>query len=347
MASNFIERDLVRVVVGGVLFCAVGLLSACVVPSAAPAAAGGSAGEGAPAAESRLSDLSEYDLPTPQPVIVPDVTATVNTDIRANVRSGPDLNAAIVAKAQPGETLKVVGKSEDGKWWQVCCVAGPNDEGDEKSEIAWLAAEVTDLDGNVGAVPVVEAVLPEDLTAEWAVDWQCGSERCEVKQCNATVTAKVDPEGEESWLEVTHEVVWDEACKDFAADPWAFQVDRYTGKERSGEFVDNFVYNYWMGAKPGPATDVFTLDDGRKVAVYCSGPHEIEQQEGDNWTTVYRGTTCHDVRTGELVSLDYTKRWLFTGEFDGQSYERAYFGDYETLLQYLTDTDATLDFIQP
>jgi hypothetical protein len=195
-------------------------------------------------------------------------------------------------------------------------------------------------------VPVVEAVLPEDLSASWNVDWQCGSERCDVKQCNAKVTAKVDPEAKQSWLEVTHEVVWDEACKDFAAEPWTFQVDRYTGKERSGEFADNFVYNYWMGTQPGPATNVFTLDDGRKVAVYCSGPHEIEQQEDGNWTTVYRGTTCHDVKTGELISLDYTKRWLFTGQYDGQSYERAYFGDYESLKQDLTETNAALSYIE-
>jgi hypothetical protein len=52
------------------------------------------------------------------------------------------------------------------------------------------------------------------------------------------------------------------------------------------------------------------------------------------------------VRTGELVSMSYTKRWLFSGEYDGQKYERAYFGDYETLDQYLVDTDVELSFVE-
>ena len=82
----------------------------------------------------------------------------------------------------------------------------------------------------------------------------------------------------------------------FDEDSWVFEVDRYTAKERSGEFIDNFLYNYWLGVQPGPATDVYTLDDGRKVAVWCSGPHELELEEGSGWTTVYVGNTCHDVR---------------------------------------------------
>ena len=77
------------------------------------------------------------------------------------------------------------------------------------------------------------------------------------------------------------------------------------------------------------------MDDGRKVVVWCSGPHETEIEEGGGWTTVYKGNTCHDVNTGELVSLSYTKRWLFSGEYDGQKYERAYFGDFESLEQRL------------
>ncbi len=101
-----------------------------------------------------------------------------------------------------------------------------------------------------------------------------------------------------------------------------------------------------MGAQPGPATDVYTLDDGRSVAVWCSGPHELEVEESDGWTTVYKGNTCHDVRSGILVSLDYTKRWLFTGQYNDQSYERAYFGDYEAYQQRLTDANVDLLYVE-
>jgi len=44
--------------------------------------------------------------------------------------------------------------------------------------------------------------------------------------------------------------------------------------------------------------------------------------------------------------LTYTKRWLYSGEYEGQQYERAYFGDYETLDQHLVDTNVELFYIE-
>jgi len=304
-----------------------------------------SSGELSGVGSGRLSDLANFDLPTPEAIIVPDVSAVVNTEgSRANVRTGPALDAPIIAKALPGDEFTILGSSEDGEWWEVCCVRGPQDAEGEASEPAWLSKEVVDLDGNADAVPVISSLLPETVEATWHVDWTCGSERCEVKECAATVSATSQSDAEAQFLQVEHTVTWDNAC--FDEDSWVFDVDRYSGRERSGEFIDNFLYNYWLGAQPGPATDVFTMDDGREVAVWCSGPHEIELEEGSGWTTVYKGNTCHDVRTGELVSMSYTKRWLFSGEFDGQQYERAYFGDYETLDQYLVDTNVELSFVE-
>lgn len=317
------------------------LVSACVAAMPAAEVPADEVG----AVNERLSDLSEFDLPTPEAIIVPDVTAIVNTEgSRANVRTGPNLDSPIIAKALPGDEFSILGESEDGEWWEICCVRGPQDADGEATEPAWLSKLVVDVDGNVDAVPAITAVLPENVEATWQVDWQCGSERCEVKECTATVNARSQSEGDEQWLEVEHTVSWDEGC--FDEDSWVFDVDRYSARERSGEFVDNFLYNYWLGVQPGPATDVYTMEDGREVAVWCSGPHEIELEEGSGWTTVYKGTTCHDVRTGELVSVTYTKRWLFSGEYDGQQYERAYFGDYEVLDQYLLDTNVELAFIE-
>ena len=260
------------------------------------------------------------------------------------MRTGPALDSPIIAKALPGDEFTVLSQSDDGEWWEVCCVRGPQDAEGEATEPAWLSVAVVDLDGNADAIPVAQAVLPEDVQATWAVDWSCGSERCEVKECTATVDAISRSEGDEQWLQVEHNVTWDDEC--FDPDSWVFEVDRYTAKERSGQFIDNFLYNYWLGVQPGPATDVYTMDDGRKVAVWCSGPHELELEESSGWTTVYAGNTCHDVRTGELVTVSYTKRWLFTGEYDGQKYERAYFGDYEALDQRLVDTNADLSFVE-
>jgi hypothetical protein len=323
------------------VFAGLLVLSGCVQGIPVQDAPGG---EAASTADGRLQDLSPDALPDSEPLVIPEVTAVIITEgSRANVRSGPQLNASIVARANPGDEFQVVGKSEDEEWFQVCCVRGPLDDAGEATETAWVADVVIALEGNPDVIPTVATLLPEDVSAQWHVNWYCGSARCEIQACSAVVDATSSGVTNEQWLRVEYDVDWDDAC--FEPDNWTFEVDRFTGRERSGEFVDNFLYNYWMGEQPGPATNIFVMDDGRRIAVWCSGPHEFELEEDGGWTTLYQGNTCHDVRTGELVLLNYTKRWLFTGEFEGQGYERAYFGDYETLDQYLVDTNADLFYI--
>lgn len=334
-SGRWVRRGLVVPV--AMLACVL-MLSACV---AAIPATGEAVTPNAVQQNSRLESLSAYTLPTPEPLITAEVNAVISTEgSRANIRSGPSLDAPIIAKANPGDAYKITGKSADGEWWQICCVAGPGDENGEATEAAWISSVVADLDGNADAIPVIASLLPDTVEAKWQVDWSCGSERCEVRECTATIDAKSNGETDEQWLQIEHDVTWANDC--FESDSWVFEVDRFTGKERSGEYVDNFLYNYWLGIQPGPATNVFAMDNGQKVAVWCDGPHEFELEESGGWTTVYQGNTCHDVRTGELVSLNYTKRWLYTGEYEGQQYERAYFGDYETLDQYLLDTNVQL-----
>jgi len=316
------------------------LLSACVsaIP-AAPEAAASSVVQ-----NSRLENISAHTLPTPEPLITAEVNAVIATEgSRANIRSGPSLDAPVIAKADPRDEYKITGKSADGEWWQICCVAGPGDGDGEATETAWISSVVAELDGNADAIPVIEPLLPDEVDANWRVDWSCGSERCEIRECSATIQAKSGEATDEQWLQVEHDVAWTDNC--FENDSWVFEVDRFTGKERSGEYIDNFLYNYWLGVQPGPATNVFSMDDGEKVAVWCDGPHEFELEETGGWTTVYSGNTCHDVHTGVLVVLNYTKRWLYTGEFEGQQYERAYFGDYETLDQYLSNTNIDLFYL--
>lgn len=297
-----------------------------------------------------VKNINDYLLPTPVPTPEPGTTVVVNTNgSRANVRSGPGLNFPIVAKAQPNEVFEVRSRSEDSQWWEVCCVqtSAATTTTVTTTNVAtttgWLANSVVRTGGE-GEVPVAEQLLNADLTAEWQVDWQCGSERCEVKSCDATVKASVTRAPAQQLLPVEHQVLWDDTC--FATDSWVFDVNQFTGKERTGEYENNFLYGYWLGRDPGQANGVYEVDDERAVAVTCSGPHTVEIEEGGGWTTVYEGNTCHDVRTGMLVLLSYNKRWLFTGEFEGQSYERAYFGDNETLEQHLVDTNVELQFVE-
>jgi hypothetical protein len=292
----------------------------------------------------RITEIGNATLPNPGPVIVPDVSARVITqNSRANVRSGPSIDAPIVAKANPGDVFEVIGKSADGEWWQICCIPGPADAAGAATESAWIATVVVATEGNVEAVSDVESLFPTEISSSWRMDWSCGSERCELEACSATVTASADGEGSPQWLQVEHTVTWDDGC--FPEDTWVFEVDRFTGRERSGALSDTLLFNYWLGAQPGPATNIFNTEDGRQVAVWCSGSQEATVPEDGGWTGVYEGRTCHDVLTGELVYLNYTKRWLYSGEYNGQNYERAYFGDFEQVEQYLLESSVGLAYL--
>jgi len=317
-------------------------LNACV--TALPAAQ--SVSQPTPKPGQHISDIANYTIPTPAPVIVPDVTANIITeDARANIRSGPAIDAPIVAKANPGDTFKVTGKSDDGQWWQICCVAGPNDKDGKTTEKAWVSSVVVKLDGKADGVPVIKALLPAELTAKWQVNWSCGSERCDIKKCQGDIEADIKKDSKsQQYLQVEHKVTWSNKC--FDNESWIFEVDRFSGQERSGSYADDFRYNYWAGGQPGPVTNVFTFDDGRQVAAWCGADQTINVPADSGWTNSIQGHTCHDVQTGELVYITYTTRWLYTGQYQGQNYERAYFGDYETLEQYLVDTNADLSYIK-
>jgi hypothetical protein len=332
----------------GILFTSLLLipfLAACAInPSLQATQSQGDAFNGA------IADLDDYLMPTPEPTIEAELAVTVDTGgARANIRGGPGTSFPIVGKANPGESFEVLARSEDNTWWQVCCIrtdanGNPTPAEQAKEDGAgWLADSVVRPAGPSEAVAISHPIFANDLNAKWAVDWECGSERCEVKRCAATVTATVNRQATQSLLPIEHQVVWDDEC--FDTDTWVFDVNQYNGQERTGEFKDNFLYSYWLGSAPGPANGVYTLENGKAAAVFCSGPHEVEVEEGGGWTTVYEGNTCHDVRTGMLVYLSYNKRWLFTGEYEGERYERAYFGDFETLEQKLVDTNAELSFV--
>ena len=139
-------------------------------------------------------------------------------------------------------------------------------------------------------------------------------------------------------------MTWDDSC--FSTDAWTFEVNQKTGEERTGEAEQNFLYSYWMGANPGDAVGVFPLGGGEGVEVFCSGPHSVEIEEGGGWTTIYEGNTCHDINTGMLVYMNYVKRWLFTGDYDGKTYARAFFGDSEKLEQRLVEANVPMAIVE-
>lgn len=66
-----------------------------------------------------------------------------------NLRQGPGTNFPVTGQLRIGENLPIVGRSDDGSWWQVQTPDGP----------AWIAGSVT-LAAHTAAVPVASAAAP-------------------------------------------------------------------------------------------------------------------------------------------------------------------------------------------
>ncbi|MEM7132892.1 MAG: SH3 domain-containing protein [Chloroflexota bacterium] len=290
-----------------------------------------------------IGDLASNSVPENDSITPSTIRATVITQgSRANLREGPGLEFPIIGKGSPQSQFDIVGRSEDGEWWQICCTSDESEEY-EAGLTAWVASTVISIAGSTGDVPTSESIYSEDLFSRWDVEWECGSSRCEISECTATVEASVGELSGGQWLRMDHRVLWDETC--FSTDEWVFEVNRFTGLERNYAENDSFLYQYWQGPQLEEAYKIYELKSGGQVAADCSGPYEVEVEEGEGWTTVYQGYTCHERDTGMLLSLSYEKRWLFTGEFEGQSYEREYFNDYERMEQNLVETTAQVVYL--
>ena len=172
--------------------------------------------------------LPTESLPTPTPSAGEEKQYAVvtTTNARANLRDSATTSGNIVGKGNPGDAFEVIGQTSDGQWYEVCCVAGTDKSG-------WVAASVVRITSEPGVVvntsvssstvqTATETLLNSDLTAKWNVDWQCGSERCTVKQCSATVEAAVKRPNNSQWLPIEHNVTWDKTCFSTA--------QRYTGR---------------------------------------------------------------------------------------------------------------------
>ena len=88
--------------------------------------------------------------PTAAATATPDAAIVkVNADI-INVRSGPGTAYPVTGRLDGGATQKIVGKSEDGKWWQIATKEGNG----------WVAGELVTAGGPMQGVAVVKAAPP-------------------------------------------------------------------------------------------------------------------------------------------------------------------------------------------
>ena len=195
--------------------------------------------------------------------------------------------------------------------------ARPRRRGGEATESAWLATVVVELDGNADAVPVIEPILPDDLEATWKVDYACRLRAVPtVKECQADIFGlQTNDKGHAALdcrLTSTSEWVSTDASTTTAGrSKWIVTP----GAERDGTDRALSSTSGWV-TQTGAPTNVYTLDDGRKVVVYCTDPRNsrsILSRRVDGATfTAQPATTC-DTGTAVWVSYTYDSS-LFTGQ---------------------------------
>lgn len=86
--------------------------------------------------------------PTPTPTPMPDF-ASVVANGTVNLRSGPGTAFGTVGQLSDGETARILGKNQDGSWWQI-----------ERSgaEPAWVVGRLVSTQGPVDQVAVAENI---------------------------------------------------------------------------------------------------------------------------------------------------------------------------------------------
>ncbi len=180
--------------------------------------------------------------------------------------------------------------------------------------------------------------MPDDLQATWAARWECYGEGCTQEECLGESQALALQVRSERWLEVKRDATWENECGE--KEDWLTQIDRYTGQEAQAS-ANGPLFYIWVGVNPGPENRAIELLD-RTLSLWCTETRTREETQSDGWTIVYEGKACYDRTAGVLATMEYTKRWLFTGTFGGDTYERQYFGDHEVYQQILTSTNAPL-----
>ena len=267
-------------------------------------------------------------LPSPTPTPLPAGQVAVSSR-QANLRSGPGTVFDIVATARQGAVLDVFGSNAAQDWWRVCCADG---------EAGWISSTIVRFQGDAQAVPVIGPLLPDDLSASWAMRWECHGRGCNQEVCTGQSQATALRVVNNRWLEVQRDATWDDDCGE--PEDWLTQVDRYTGRERQTA-VTAPLFAIWQGANPGPANRSVELA-GATLNLWCTDTRTQEVPQSGGWTAVFEGQACYDVESGVLALMQYVKRWLFSGSAGGQTFERQYFGDYEIVQQVLLDTNAPL-----
>ena len=87
---------------------------------------------------------------TPQPTATPIPAITILQNM--NIRGGPGTNYPVVGAGAPGDTANILGKNDDGSWFQI---GVPNVAGG----VAWIYGPLVQAEGSLETVAVAQAPL--------------------------------------------------------------------------------------------------------------------------------------------------------------------------------------------
>ncbi len=86
--------------------------------------------------------------PTPTVTLTPAPNPIARVRVaNTNVRQAPDVDAAVLERAEAGQTFTIIGRDPMAGWWQVCCT--------RDGRPAWIAAALVAVEGDARGVPVV------------------------------------------------------------------------------------------------------------------------------------------------------------------------------------------------
>jgi uncharacterized protein YraI/predicted small lipoprotein YifL len=99
------------------------------------------------AAPTEAAVVPTVAAPATAQAVAPASPALTITNEFANLRAGPDTSYDLVGRLNQGQTATVLGKSADGKWWQI--------QTDGKT--AWVFGELVQVNASANGVTVAQA----------------------------------------------------------------------------------------------------------------------------------------------------------------------------------------------
>ncbi|MBN2303764.1 MAG: SH3 domain-containing protein [Anaerolineae bacterium] len=104
---------------------------------------------GANGAPPQATAIPTPTIPLPADLLSPDdgPVAWVISNTPLNVRQGPSQEYAAIGTLAPGSEVRIIGRNVDSSWWAI----------EYADETAWIFANLTDTEGDLSQLPLIDA----------------------------------------------------------------------------------------------------------------------------------------------------------------------------------------------